>query len=303
MVFAKLRRLWSASPGTPARPPRGGGFSLHPTPLDSGLVSGQVHDERGALLPGASVTIVDRLNQVIGESKTDTYGGFALSVAPGTHRLSLSSGGYRRYSTRVQVQVNQHSPLGSIGIEPDDSLQLPQPGRYRFDPYHTEIRFAAQHIGMSKIHGEFKEFDGVIEVAPRFEDSQIEVVMEAASIDTGVKMRDDHLRSADFLDVESHPKVYFRSERLTHVRADRWNVSGRLTLRGTTSPVDLETAYLGQRRFQGPGFDGDLRVACDAKAILRREDYSVNWQATLAKGIAVVGPTISIELGVQAVME
>ncbi|TWF94979.1 YceI family protein [Saccharopolyspora dendranthemae] len=302
MVLAKLRRRWSASPGTPSPSPRGG-FSLHPTPLDSGLVSGQVHDERGTLLPGASVTIVDRLNQTIGETKTDAYGGFVLSVAPGTHRLSLSAGGYRRFSTRVQVQVNQHSPLGSIGMQSDDSLQMPQPGRYRFDPYHTEIRFVAQHIGLSKIHGEFRRFDGVIDVAPRFEDSQIEVVMEAASIDTGVQMRDDHLRSADFLDVESHPRVLFRSERLTHVRADRWNVSGRLTLRGTTSPVELESVYLGQRQFQGPGFDGDLRVACDAKATLRREDYSVNWQATLAKGIAVVGPTISIELGVQAVME
>ncbi|RRO13021.1 hypothetical protein EIL87_25535 [Saccharopolyspora rhizosphaerae] len=302
MVFAKLRRRWSASPGTPTHSP-GGGASLHPRPLDSGLVSGQVHDERGALLPDVNVTIVNRLNQIIAETKTDGYGGFVLSVAPGTHRLSVAAGGYRRFSTKVQVQVNQHSPLGSIGIVPDDSLQLPQPGRYRFDPYHTEIRFVAQHIGMSKIHGEFKEFDGVIEVAPRFEDSRIEVVMEAASIDTGVQMRDDHLRSADFLDVESHPKLYFRSNRLTHLRSDRWNVSGQLTLRGTTSPVDLQTVYLGQRKFQGPGFDNDLRVACEASATLRREDYSVNWQATLAKGIAVVGPTISIELGVQAVVE
>lgn len=301
MVLAKLRRRLSASPGTPARSPRAG-FSLHPTPLDSGLVSGQVHDDRGSLLPEVTVTIVDRLNQVIGETKTDSYGGFALAVAPGTHKLSLTAGGYRRYSARIQVQVNQHSPLGSIGVEPDDSLQLPQPGRYRFDPYHTEIRFVAQHIGMSKIHGEFRRFDGVIDVAPRFEDSRIEVVMEAASIDTGVKMRDDHLRSADFLDVESHPQLHFRSNRLTHVRADRWKVSGALTLRGTTSPVELATVYLGQRKFQGPGFDGDLRVACDATATLRREDYSVNWQATLAKGIAVVGPTVSIELGVQAVM-
>ncbi|WP_190820650.1 hypothetical protein [Saccharopolyspora pogona] len=65
-------------------------------------------------------------------------------------------------------------------------------------------------------------------------------------------------------------------------------------------PTPLDS---GLRKWQGPGFDGDLRVACHATATLCREDYSVNWQATLAKGIAVVGPTISIELGVLAVLE
>ena len=165
------------------------------------------------------------------------------------------------------------------------------------------MHFIAQHIGMSKIRGRFNDFRGQIRVAPRFEDSQIEVVIDAASIDTGVKMRDDHLRSADFLDVENFPRLFFTSKRLVLLRGDHWHVEGSLTLRGTTSPVQLDTTYLGQRKWQGPGFDGDLRVACRASTTLRREDYAVNWQATLAKGIAVVGPTVKIELGIQAVLE
>ncbi|MEV6230186.1 YceI family protein [Saccharopolyspora shandongensis] len=302
MIFARLRRKNSTSKGTPARTGISGGF-LPPTPLDSGLLTCQVHDESGALLPGATVTLLDRLNQRSAHGTTDSYGCFATSIAPGTHKVSISAGGYRRYTTRVEVRVNQHHALGGIRLEPDASLELPRPGRYRFDPYHTEIRFIAQHIGMSKIHGMFKNYDGVVEVAPRFEDSRIQVAIDAASIETGVKMRDDHLRSADFFDVANHPRITFSSDRFTHLRADRWMISGRLALRGTSSPVQLETNYLGQRKWQGPGFDGDLRVACHATATLRREDYSVNWQATLAKGIAVVGPTISIELGVQAVLD
>ena len=303
MIFAKLRRRRSTGEGSALRPDRSGGAFLPPTPLDSGVLSCQVHDDKGKLLPGATVTLVNRLNQTVAQGETDSYGYFVAAVPPGVHKVSVSAGGFKRRSTRAEVRVNQQTSVGGIGLEPDDSLELPQPGTWRFDAYHTEIRFIAQHIGMSKIHGSFRKFDGLIQVAPRFEDSRIQVVIEADSIDTGVQMRDDHLRSADFLDVENYPRLYFTSERFTWLRGDRWTVHGQLTLRGTTSPVELETTYLGQRKWQGPGYDGDMRVACHSTTTLRREDYSVNWQATLAKGIAVVGPTISIELGVQAVLE
>ena len=294
MIFGKLRR----------RPRHGAGAAgLLPTPLDSGVITLQVQDERGQLLPGAVVTLTGRLNQRTAHGVTDNYGSFTTSVSPGTHRLSISAGGYRRSSTQVEVGVNQHLQLGTVRLEPDESLKPPLPGRYRFDPYHTEIRFTAPHIGMSKIHGAFREFDGVVEVAERFEDSRIEVVIDAASVDTGVAMRDEHLRSADFFDVANHPHLRFTSDRFTHLRADRWSVSGHLTLRGTTRPVELATTYLGQRKWQGPGFDGDLRVPCHSTATLHREDFAVNWKATLAKGIAVVGATIDLEIGVQAVRE
>ncbi|WP_433870347.1 YceI family protein [Saccharopolyspora sp. CA-218241] len=303
MIFAKLRRRRSTGEGTHRPERNGSGAFLPPTPLDSGVLSCQVHDERGTLVPGATVTVVDRFNKEIAQGDTDSYGYFVAALPPGTHKVSVVAGGYRRFSTRTEVRVNQHTSIGGVELKADDSLELPQPGVYRFDPYHTEIRFVAQHVGMSKIHGMFKNFDGLIHVAPNFADTRVEVVIEAASVDTGVEMRDTHLRSADFFDVENYPKLYFRSERLTQLRGDRWTISGNLTLRGHSTNVQLDTTYLGQRKWQGPGFDGDLRVAALATTTLRREDYSVNWQATLAKGIAVVGPTIDIQLGVQAVHE
>ncbi|QUH00787.1 YceI family protein [Saccharopolyspora erythraea] len=301
MILSKLRRRFSGD--APLRPDRAASV-LPPVPLDSGVLSCQVQGEQGRLLLGATVAVVDGTrNQRIAEGQTDAYGYFVAAVPPGKYRVSVTAGGYKRASTQVEVQVNRQTSVGSVHLEPDASLELPGPGVWRFDPYHTEVRFIAQHIGMSKIHGKFREFEGLIRVDRPFERSRIEIAIDAASIDTGVKMRDDHLRSEDFLDVANFPRLFFTSDRLTHVRGDRWMVNGRLTLRGTTSPVQLETTYLGQRKWQGPGFDGDHRVACLATTVLRREDYAVNWKATLAKGIAVVGPTVTIELGVQAVLE
>ncbi|KEI45260.1 YceI family protein [Saccharopolyspora rectivirgula] len=300
MIFAKLRRRRSTGEGGPSR---SGGSILPPTPLDSGVLTCQVHDTNGQLLPDATVTVVDRMSQPIAEGTTDQYGYFATALSPGTHKVAITASGFRRFTTQVEIRVNRHTQLGRVQLEPDASLELPQPGRYRFDPYHTEIRFVAQHIGMSLIHGMFKRFDGVVDVAPRIQDSRIEVVIDASSIDTGVEKRDEHLRSADFFDVENYPHLYFVGDRFTHVRSNLWTIDGQLSIRGTTRPVQLETNYLGQRKWQGPDIDGDMRVAGTATTQLRRDDYSVNWQATLAKGIAVVGPTIKVELGVQAVLE
>lgn len=301
-MFAKLRRR-RGNTGAAPRPGAGNAGYLPETPLDGGVISCQVHDEMGKLLPGALVTITDRLNQQIAHSETDSYGSFLATVQPGMHKISISAGGFKRKSARIEVRVNQHTSLGGVRLESDNSLALPQPGVWTFDPTHTEIHFVAQHVGMSKIRGRFNSFEGQIQVAPRFEDSRIDVVIDADSIDTGVNMRDTHLKSADFLDVENYPKLYFSSTKFNQVRGDRWIIDGAFTLRGSSSNVQLDTAYLGQRTWQGPGFDSDRRAACRATTSLRREDYAVNWQATLAKGIAVVGPTIDIELGVQAVLE
>ncbi|MHA6805921.1 YceI family protein [Salinifilum ghardaiensis] len=302
MALGRLLRRRSKRSGGSGRAERAGSI-LPPTPLDSGILSGQVHDDEEKLLPGVTVTVANRLNQQVAQCTTDTYGYFVTALPPGEHRVAISAGGYQRLAKRCEIRVNQHTTLGGVQLEQDPALELPEPGVWKFDPYHTEIRFTAQHIGMSQIHGMFSSFDGRIIVGPRVEDSRVEVVIDAASVDTGVSMRDDHLRSADFFDVENHPRLYFSSDRLTPLRGNQWSVHGQLTLRGHSSPVDLNAVYLGQRRFPGPGFDNDLRVGAHATTTLRREDYAVNWQATLAKGIAVVGPTIEVELGVQAVKE
>jgi polyisoprenoid-binding protein YceI len=295
MVFARRRRRSSEKGFRPDR--RGTGSYLPSTPLDGGVLSCQVYDEYGRLLPEATVTVVNQRNQCVGQGKTDSYGFFLVTVQPGAHRVSVTSGGYRRATRTAEVQTNRHTSMGSLVLQPDASMTLPQPGIWIFDPDHTEIRFIARHIGMSKITGHFTRFHGHIRVSPRFEQSRVEVSIDAASIDTGVRTRDEHLRSPDFLDVANYPQLYFDAQSMVPLRGDRWLARGTLTLRGTASPVELDTTYLGTRSWNG------LRAACLCTTELRREDYSVNWQQTLGKGIAVVGSTVQIELGVQAVLQ
>ncbi len=298
MIKSTLRRLRFSGADRTRKPGSGSAATLvPPTPLDGGTVSCQVHDERGSPLPDAAVSVVDRLNQQLAQGTTDSYGFYLATVPPGVHRVSVTAGGYQRAGTRADVRTNRHTAIGALSLERDPDMELPEPGVWTFDPDHTEARFIAQHIGMSKIHGAFRHVDGFIRVAEPFEQSRIEVAIDAASIDTGVRMRDDHLRSADFLDVANHPQLTFRSNRLTPLRGDRWTVAGSLTLRGTTSPVQLQTTYLGSRSWNG------TRAACRCTTELRREDYAVNWQQILSKGIAVVGPTVQVELDVQAVRQ
>lgn len=292
MLFARRRRRSAASPE-----PHGTSAYLPSTPLDGGVLSCQVYDERGRLLPDATVTVVNQLNQRVGHGKADSYGFFLATVQPGTHRVSVAAGGYRRAVMTAEVRTNRHTSIGGVVLQPDASMTLPQPGTWNFDPDHTEVRFIARHIGMSKITGRFTRFHGHIQVSPRFEQSRVAVSIDAASIDTGVRMRDDHLRSADFLDVANYPQLHFATQSMVPVRGDHWLVRGTLSLRGMASPVQLDTTYLGVRTWNG------TRAACLCTTELRREDYSVNWQQTLGKGIAVVGSTVQIELGVQAVLQ
>ena len=114
---------------------------------------------------------------------------------------------------------------------------------------------------------------------------------------TGNKPRDDHLRSADFLNVDEHPVIEYAGDRVGAAGPDRWTVHGRLTLNGHTRPVDLDLAYLGT----GADPWGGVRAAFRATAELRREDFGIRYNELLEAGIAMVGESLRVELEIQAV--
>ncbi len=120
--------------------------------------------------------------------------------------------------------------------------------------------------------------------------------MNAASIDTGSKLRDDHLRSADFLDADAHPVIEYAGTGATARGEDRWTVDGQLTLRGITRPFPLALTYLGT----GPDPWGGTRAAFHATAELHRHDFQVSWNQALPGGV-VVGSVLQVELDVEAV--
>lgn len=175
--------------------------------------------------------------------------------------------------------------------------ELSAPGDWEIEPAHSSIAFTARHIGLARVHGRFNSFAGVVRVAEQIEHSAMHVVIDASSIDTNVRMRDDHLRSADFLDVQRFPTLEFYSDRFVHKGGNRWAVTGALSLHGVTRTVMLDTEYFGL----GNGMEGEVRAACRATTELHRDDFTVSWQTMLARGIAAVGPSIKVDLDVQIV--
>ena len=169
---------------------------------------------------------------------------------------------------------------------------------WNLDTTHSSIAFTVRHMVVAKVHGRFSRFEGTLTLPESGElaGATAEVSIDAASIDTQVEARDNHLRSADFFDVERFPRITFRSRGLTQ-KGNTVRIQGDLTLHGVTRPVELETEYLG--RMTDPF--GTERVAFSASTRIDRKDFGLTWNQALEAGGVLVGERIDITLEVQAV--
>lgn len=174
---------------------------------------------------------------------------------------------------------------------------------WQLDPAHSTIEFAVKHMMFTTVRGRFKDFSGAIHVDERNPDaSRVEVEIEAASIDTGVNDRDNHLRSADFLDVEKYRKITFRSRRVDGAYkkdGDRFSVTGDLEIRGKAIPVTLDVT------FEGIGKDpwGKQRSGFAARTEIDRREWGLRWNQALETGGVLVANTLKIEIEAQAVKQ
>ena len=172
---------------------------------------------------------------------------------------------------------------------------------WKLDPSHSVVEFSAKHMMITTVRGQFGTVEGQI-VADEENPAQssVEVEIDAAGIDTRAEQRDAHLRSADFLDVESFPKLTFRSKRIEggyRQPGDAFKVVGDLTIRGTTREVTLDAVY------EGTGKDpwGGERVSFSADTKIDRRDFGLVWNVGLETGGVLVGHEIKIHLEAQAV--
>jgi polyisoprenoid-binding protein YceI len=178
-----------------------------------------------------------------------------------------------------------------------ETVTLPKPGTYVVDPAHAEIGFVARHLIGTKVRGRFTEFSGTFTVAENPEDSTLEAEAKAASIHTNQSMRDDHLRTNDFLDAETYPKLTLRSTGLKKVTDAEWKLTADLTIRDVTKSVEFDLEYLGE----GPSMqEGKTVVAFSAEAEIDRRDFGVSFNHALLDGSVVVGNKIKIELEAEA---
>jgi len=169
---------------------------------------------------------------------------------------------------------------------------------WNLDTVHSAVGFSVRHLVFAKVRGRFTSWSGSLQLSDDdLAQSSVEVSIDAASIDTGTADRDTHLKSPDFFDVESFPKLSFRSNRIESLGGDRYRVYGDLTIKDVTREVVLESEFSG--RAKDPW--GNDRVAFTAKASLDRRDFGLKWNQALETGGVVVGERVDLEIEVQAV--
>jgi polyisoprenoid-binding protein YceI len=176
-----------------------------------------------------------------------------------------------------------------------DGRRIPAPGTYNLDPSHTRADFEARHLMVTKVRGGFTDINGVVEVAEDPARSTVAVTIGTASIATGAADRDAHLRSPDFLDVENHPQLTFRSTSITPSDAG-WTVTGDLTVRGATRPVTLDVEFLGA--VVDPW--GKERITFSATGTIDREEWDLTWNVPLEGGGVLVSRRIKLAIEAQA---
>jgi polyisoprenoid-binding protein YceI len=171
-------------------------------------------------------------------------------------------------------------------------------GDYVLDTDHTRIGFVARHAMVTKVRGAFNEFEGHATIAGGdLSGSHVELTIQARSIDTRNRQRDDHLRSNDFLAIDEFPTITFVSTAVRQTGPESVEISGDLTIRGVTRAVTVPFEFGGAAIDP----DGDFRIGFDGSLTINRRDYGVNWNAALEAGGVLVGDKVVLEFEVAAV--
>ncbi|WP_416904785.1 YceI family protein [Micromonospora echinospora] len=173
-------------------------------------------------------------------------------------------------------------------------------GVYAIDPSHSRIGFVARHAMVTKVRGSFNDFEGrVVFDGDDPSATEVTVTIQANSIDTRNAQRDEHLRSNDFLAMETHPEITFVSTAFRQTGPDTFDLTGDLTVRGVTHPVTVPFTY------EGAATDpfGNLRVGFEGSVTINRRDYGVTWNAALETGGVLVSEKIVLEFEVSAIKQ
>lgn len=167
-------------------------------------------------------------------------------------------------------------------------------GNYKVDPMHSKVRFDIAHLVVSTVEGDFKDFEGNIDLKDKFEKSSVKATVEVSSVDTGVKRRDDDLRSPEFFDVKKHPKMTFESTKIEGT-PEHFKMTGKLTIKGVTKVVTFDGKFTGA---VNDGM-GNERVAFSATTTIKRKDFGLTWNKMIEAG-PVVGDSLDITLKTEA---
>jgi polyisoprenoid-binding protein YceI len=189
-------------------------------------------------------------------------------------------------------------PLLFVALLSSQSGAFAQTTTWTIDPNHSTAQFTVRHLAISNVSGNFTKVTGTVQFNEKdITQSQVDAIIDAASVDTRVPDRDKDLRSPNFLDVERYPTLEFKSKRFVN-NSGKLQMIGDLTLHGTTREVTLDV--------DGPTPElndpwGNVRRGFSATTTINRKDYGVVWNNTLKTGEAVVGDTVKIQIDVEIV--
>lgn len=168
---------------------------------------------------------------------------------------------------------------------------------FSLDPAHSSVDFSIRHMVFSKVRGSLRQFSVALDVDDATNlPTSISASIDAGSIDTGVSDRDAHLKSPDFLDAATYPKIEFASTKISGT-PQAFTVEGNLTIHGVTKPVTLDASVDGR----GKDPWGNDRIAFSATTKINRKDFGLGWNQTLEAGGVLVGEELEISLSIQAV--
>ncbi|MET7959972.1 YceI family protein [Micromonospora zamorensis] len=180
-----------------------------------------------------------------------------------------------------------------------DGLTIPTAGTYALDVAHKRVGFVARHMMVSKVRGEFNEATATITIAEDPLQSSVVATIQAASIDTTQADRDAHLRSPEFLDSEKFPTLEFRSTGVKSRRGNEFVLTGELSIKDVTRPVELEVEFEGVGRSP---FGQDI-FGFSASTEIDREEFGLTWNVALETGGVLVSRKIKIEIEGEAVRQ
>jgi polyisoprenoid-binding protein YceI len=168
-------------------------------------------------------------------------------------------------------------------------------GTWHVDPAHSRIEFAAKHLGIATVRGVFREFEGTLDL----DEGRAYGTVKAASLDSNDDRRDEHLRSADFLDAAEHPELRFESVEIRALGEDSFLIEGDLTIRGVTNPVGLWA------ELHGTEIDpwGNERIALEVTGNLDRSDWGMTFNQVLGSGNMLVSDRVKLQLDIAAVKQ
>lgn len=170
-------------------------------------------------------------------------------------------------------------------------------GTWTVDPAHSRVGFAVKHLGIATVRGSFDGFEGTLAVGDDLSRSTISATIDVTSVNTNEEQRDTHLRSADFFDAETHPKLVFESTAIAPVDDETFQIAGALTMRGVTRPVELEAIVEGTETDPW----GNERVGLQITGQLNRSEFGMTFNQALGGGNVLVSDKVKLSLDISAV--